>query len=235
MIPADSRDQGRSDRDPPVPQSAAGQFDHPQAVGSRQKTAAEGAQFKITYADGSFLPDENGKLSSNGLYWSNSEGQIILSGVTGTVVATEVQSVPGYTIDPETQSQTVVVNPDDTQHLWFYNDPEKTLILQKYIYDGDKNDQPLAGVEISGDRLHRGLCRPGQWPLCERQQGLCGHHRSHRRHDHYGKKRSPRYPAMFWTPRRRPLRSPRMMRPRRCIFINKTGGRCRDHQGQRSR
>ena len=84
----------------------------------------------------------------NDLYWSNSEGQIILSGVTGTVVATEVQSVPGYTIDPETQSQTVVVNPDDTQHLWFYNDPEKTLILQKYIYDGDKNDQPLAGVEF---------------------------------------------------------------------------------------
>ena len=56
--------------------------------------------------------------------------------------------MPGYTIDPETQSQTVVVNPDDTQHLWFYNDPEKTLILQKYIYDGDKNDQPLAGVEF---------------------------------------------------------------------------------------
>ena len=42
----------------------------------------------------------------------------------------------------------MVVNPDDTQHLWFYNDPEKTLILQKYIYDGDKNDQPLAGVEF---------------------------------------------------------------------------------------
>ena len=113
-----------------------------------KKTPLKGAQFKITYADGSFLPDENGKLSSNGLYWSNSEGQIILSGVTGTVVATEVQSVPGYTIDPETQSQTVVVNPDDTQHLWFYNDPEKTLILQKYIYDGDKNDQPLARVEF---------------------------------------------------------------------------------------
>ena len=56
--------------------------------------------------------------------------------------------MPGYTIDPETQSQTVVVNPDDTQHLWFYNDPEKTLILQKYMYDGDKDDQPLAGVEF---------------------------------------------------------------------------------------
>ena len=116
--------------------------------GADKKTPLEGAQFKITYADGSFLPDENGQLSSNGLYWSNLEGQIILSGITGTVVVTEVQSVPGYTIDEGTRSQTVVVNPDDTQHLYFYNDPEKTLVLQKNIYDGDKNDKPLAGVEF---------------------------------------------------------------------------------------
>lgn len=116
--------------------------------GADKKTPLEGVQFKITYADGSFLPDENGKLSSNGLYWTNSEGQIVLSGITGTIVATEVQSVPGYTIDSNTQSQTVVVNPDDTQHLYFYNDPEKTLVLQKNIYDGKKNDQPLAGVEF---------------------------------------------------------------------------------------
>lgn len=116
--------------------------------GADKKTPLEGVQFKITYADGSFLPDENGKLSSNGLYWSDSEGQIILSGVTGTIIATEVQSVPGYTIDEDTKSQTIVVNPDDTQHLYFYNDPEKTLVLQKYIYDGKKNDQPLAGVEF---------------------------------------------------------------------------------------
>ncbi|MFQ9916489.1 MAG: hypothetical protein ACLRWQ_08970 [Flavonifractor plautii] len=34
---------------------------------------------------------------------------------------TEVESIPGYTIDPDTQSQTVVVNPDDTQELWFCN------------------------------------------------------------------------------------------------------------------
>lgn len=116
--------------------------------GADKKTPLEGVQFKITYADESFLPDENGKLSSNGLYWSDSEGQIILSGVTGTIIATEVQSVPGYTIDEDTRSQTIVVNPDDTQHLYFYNDPEKTLVLQKYIYDGKKNDQPLAGVEF---------------------------------------------------------------------------------------
>ena len=92
-------------------------------LSSTDKKPLEGVQFKITYADGSYLADENGHLSSNGLYWTNSEGQIVLSNVTGTVVVTEVQSIEGFTIDPNTQSQTVVVNPDDTQELWFYNDP----------------------------------------------------------------------------------------------------------------
>ena len=92
-------------------------------LSSTDKKPLEGVQFKITYADGSYLADENGHLSSNGLYWTNSEGQIVLSNVTGTVVVTEVQSIEGFTIDPNTQSQTVVVNPDGTQELWFYNDP----------------------------------------------------------------------------------------------------------------
>ena len=92
-------------------------------LSSKDKIPLEGVQFKITYADGTYLPDEGGKLSSNGLYWTNAEGQIVLSGITGTVVVTEVESIPGYTIDPNTQSQTVVVNPDDTQELWFYNSP----------------------------------------------------------------------------------------------------------------
>ena len=92
-------------------------------LSSTDKKPLEGVQFKITYADGSYLADENGHLSSNGLYWTNSEGQIVLSNVTGTVVVTEVQSIEGFTIDPNTKSQTVVVNPDDTQELWFYNDP----------------------------------------------------------------------------------------------------------------
>ena len=92
-------------------------------LSSTDKKPLEGVQFKITYADGSYLPDENGHLSSNGLYWTDENGQIVLSGITGTVVVTEVQSIEGYTIDPNTQSQTVVVNPDDTQELWFYNTP----------------------------------------------------------------------------------------------------------------
>ena len=43
-------------------------------------------QFKITYADGKVVDAEGGKLSSNGLYTTNKEGHIILSGITGTII-----------------------------------------------------------------------------------------------------------------------------------------------------
>ena len=88
-----------------------------------RKTPLEGVTFKITTATGEFVPDENGKISSNGLYYTNDSGQIILKGVTGTLVVTEEKSIDGYTIDENIRTQTVVVNPDDTQSLYFYNAP----------------------------------------------------------------------------------------------------------------
>ena len=87
------------------------------------KKPLAGVTFKITTATGEFVPDENGKISSNGLYYTDENGQIILKGVTGTLVVTEEKSIPGYTIDENTRTQTVVVNPDDTQSLCFYNAP----------------------------------------------------------------------------------------------------------------
>ena len=88
-----------------------------------RKTPLKGVTFKITTATGEFVPDENGKISSNGLYYTDKNGQIILKGVTGTLVVTEEKSIDGYTIDENTRTQTVVVNPDDTQSLYFYNAP----------------------------------------------------------------------------------------------------------------
>ncbi len=120
-------------------------------LSSKDKTPLKGVQFKITYADGTYLPDEGGKLSSNGLYWTNAEGQIVLSGITGIVVVTEVESIPGYTIDPNTQSQTVVVNPDDTQELWFYNSPVGGVEFTK-VNEADKTET-ISGVTFEIRRV----------------------------------------------------------------------------------
>lgn len=81
----------------------------------------EGVKFEIKYADGRYVDDGGGTLSSKGIYYSDSTGKITLSGVTGTVIATELESVSGYTIDSDSQSQTVTINPNDTQTLRFYN------------------------------------------------------------------------------------------------------------------
>ena len=69
------------------------------------------------------MDDANGHLSSKGLYTTNENGEIRISGVTGTIVVKETKTIEGYTIDPASQSQTVVVNPADTQTLTFYNQP----------------------------------------------------------------------------------------------------------------
>ncbi len=101
-------------------------------LSSADRSPIEGAQFKLTYADGKVVDDAGGQLSSNGLYTTNKEGQIILSGITGTIICTEVSSAPGYAIDPNTRSQTVAINPGgDTQSLYFYNTPLCSLTLSK--------------------------------------------------------------------------------------------------------
>ena len=80
----------------------------------------EGVRFKIVFADGSYVDD--GALSSKGIYYSDKNGQIALN-VTGTVVVTEEASIEGYTIDPNTRTQTVEVRANDTQTLTFFNAP----------------------------------------------------------------------------------------------------------------
>lgn len=102
-----------------------------------------GVTFKVTTASGEFVPDENGHISSNGLYVTNKEGKIQINGVVGTLVVTETKTIPGYTIDEATRTQTVVVNPNDTQTLYFTNTPSTTLVIEKYI---EGTTTPLKGV-----------------------------------------------------------------------------------------
>ena len=91
----------------------------------------EGVEFKVTYADGSFVPDKNGQISSNGIYRTDKNGEVLISGLIGTFVVTETKTLPGYTIDENTRSQTVVINPNDLQTLTFYNAPSGGLQIIK--------------------------------------------------------------------------------------------------------
>ena len=109
------------------------------------KEPLEGVQFKIAYADGSYVDAAGGTLSSTGLYWTDKEGKITISGISGTVVVTEIETIPGYTIDENTRTQTVVVNPNDTQTLYFYNTPVGGLQIIKSDKDSGKR---ISGVKF---------------------------------------------------------------------------------------
>ena len=109
------------------------------------KAPLEGVQFKIVYADGSYVDAAGGTLSSAGLYWTDKDGKITISGISGTVVVTEVETIPGYTIDENSRTQTVVVDPNDTQTLYFYNTPAGGLQIIK--------SDESSGKRISGVRF----------------------------------------------------------------------------------
>ena len=109
------------------------------------KAPLEGVQFKIVYANGSYVDADSGTLSSTGLYWTDKAGKISISGISGTVVVTEVETIPGYTIDENSRTQTVVVDPNDTQTLYFYNTPAGGLQIIK--------SDESSGKRISGVRF----------------------------------------------------------------------------------
>ena len=98
-------------------------------------------------AQTSFSP-ANGHLSSKGLYTTDQNGEIRISGVTGTIVVKETKTIPGYTIDEDTRIQTVEVNPEDTQTLTVYNDPIGGVEIIK-VNEADRTERiPNTTFEI---------------------------------------------------------------------------------------
>ncbi|MEH2936985.1 MSCRAMM family protein [Lawsonibacter sp. JLR.KK007] len=82
------------------------------------KAPLMGAQFKVVYADGRVVDTEGGKLSSNGIYITDSNGQIKITNVTGTIVVTEEKCPDGYVLGSNDKTQTVVVNPSDIETIF---------------------------------------------------------------------------------------------------------------------
>ena len=108
----------------------------------------EGVEFTITEADGTVVDDNGGMTSSMGLYRTDENGQIIIDGLVGTFLVTETKTIEGYTIHEETRTQTVVINPNDTQTITVYNDPVGGLELIKVNADDTKERIPNTTFEI---------------------------------------------------------------------------------------
>ena len=91
-------------------------------IDSATKQPLPGAQFKITTSDGSFVGNYGGTVTSNGIYTTDSNGQIKLVDLKpDTYVVTEIKAPDGYVLD--STSQTVKVDRNDTQTLTFTNTP----------------------------------------------------------------------------------------------------------------
>ena len=110
---------------------------------SETKQPLSGAEFKVTTADGSFVPNQGGAVSSNGIYVTDQTGQIHITGIEAgtTLVVTETKAPDGYAL--ETVSQTVQINKNDVQTLTFYNKPDSGLIITKL---DKRTGKPLYGA-----------------------------------------------------------------------------------------
>lgn len=112
--------------------------------------ALKGVTFTVTTSSGQFVADAEGQISSNGLYYTDETGKIILSGLApDTYVVTETATIPGYVLD--STPQTVVVNANDTQTLTFANKPIGGLILIKSDEDSGKR---ISGVQFEVRKMN---------------------------------------------------------------------------------
>lgn len=110
---------------------------------SETKQPLAGAEFKVTTANGTVVDNYGGSTSSNGIYTTDTSGQIHITGIEAgtTLVVTETKAPEGYVM--ETVSQTVTINKSDVQTLTFYNKPDSGLLITKL---DKRTGDPLYGA-----------------------------------------------------------------------------------------
>ena len=114
----------------------------------------KGAQFQITYANGEFVAANGGETSSNGMYTTDSKGQINIKYLQpSTIVIRETKAPDGYILNDE--PVTVELGTNDHQTIEITNDSKQTLTIQKFITGTTK---PVQGAvflvtDSSGEAL----------------------------------------------------------------------------------
>ena len=113
-----------------------------------------GARFQVLTADGKYVDNLGGLFSSNGIYTTDSNGEILLTGLNpGVLVVKETAAPDGYVLDDK--PQTVELKAAETQTLTFTNVPKQTVTITKFV---EGTTTPLSGVTFlvtdgGGNRL----------------------------------------------------------------------------------
>ena len=109
-----------------------------------------GVEFKVITSDGTFVPDGEGAISSNGIYTTDENGQIVLMNLPpDTYVVTETKTIEGYVLD--STPQTVKVNTHDTQTLTFVNYPTGGLTI---IKTDEETGKRIEGVKFEVQKMN---------------------------------------------------------------------------------
>lgn len=97
-----------------------------------------------------FVPDAEGAISSNGIYTTDENGQIVLMNLPpDTYVVTETKTIDGYVLD--STPQTVKVNTHDTQTLTFVNYPTGGLTI---IKTDEETGKRIEGVKFEVQKMN---------------------------------------------------------------------------------
>ena len=114
----------------------------------------KGAEFQISYANGEFVGNFGGTVTSNGQYTTDDNGEIIIKGLQpSTIVIRETRAPEGYVLD--TTPQSIEIKGGEAQTMTFFNSPDGGLELIK-VNAADKTKR-INGVTFEIRRMDGGL------------------------------------------------------------------------------